>query len=284
MMSKQQIPVRELGETGEKVSILGLGGYHIGQLPEKEAVQLIREAVDNGITFLDNAWCYHQGLSEKIMGKALENGYREKVFLMTKNHGRNRERFEKQLNDSLSRLKTDYIDLLQFHEIVHDGEPEKIAAEGALEAALEAKEAGKIRYLGFTGHRLPKLHQEMLELEVDWDTVQFPVNLLDYHYRSFQNQIMPQAREQEMAVIGMKSLAGGSIFDSGVNITAREAISYALSLPISTLVSGIDSFEILEQNLEIARNFEPLGEQQILKLRRRIQPEAYQGKHEHYKR
>jgi len=283
-MSKEQLPVRELGATGEKVSILGLGGYHIGQLPENESIQLIREAVDNGITFLDNAWCYHQGLSEKIMGKALENGYRDKVFLMTKNHGRNRKRFEKQLNDSLRRLKTDYIDLLQFHEIVHEGEPEKIAAEGALEAALEAKEAGKIRYLGFTGHRLPKLHQEMLELETDWDTVQIPVNLLDYHYRSFQKQILPQARERGMAVIGMKSLVGGSIFESEINVTAREAISYALSLPISTLVSGIDSFEVLEQNLEIARNFEPLSEQQIQKLREKMQPEAYHGRHEHYKR
>ncbi|MFW5994124.1 MAG: aldo/keto reductase [Halanaerobiaceae bacterium] len=276
-----RVPTRELGNTGEEVSILGLGGYHIGLLEEKDSIQLIRQAIDQGITFLDNAWCYHNGLSEKIMGRALQDGYREKAFLMTKNHGRTVERFNKQLEDSLKRLQTDYIDLLQFHEIINEGEPAKIEKEKVLEAALKAKEAGKIRYLGFTGHRDPHYHQQMLELDIDWDTLQIPVNLLDYHYRSFQKQLIPQAEERGIGVIGMKSLASGRIFNT--DLTVEEAISYCLSLPISTLVSGIDSFQVLEQNLEIVENFQPATEEELYSLRTRLEPEAYKGQHEYYK-
>ncbi|MFW5790142.1 MAG: aldo/keto reductase [Bacillota bacterium] len=276
-----RVPTRELGNTGEEVSILGLGGYHIGLLEEKDSIQLIRQAIDQGITFLDNAWCYHNGLSEKIMGRALQDGYREKAFLMTKNHGRTVERFNKQLEDSLKRLQTDYIDLLQFHEIINEGEPAKIEKEKVLEAALKAKEAGKIRYLGFTGHRDPHYHQQMLELDIDWDTLQIPVNLLDYHYRSFQKQLIPQAEERGIGVIGMKSLASGRIFNTDLSV--EEAISYCLSLPISTLVSGIDSFQVLEQNLKIVENFKPATEEELYSLRTRIEPEAYKGQHEYYK-
>jgi len=276
-----RVPTRELGNTGEEVSILGLGGYHIGLLEEKDSIKLIRKAIDQGLTFLDNAWCYHNGLSEKIMGKALQDGYREKAFLMTKNHGRTVERFNKQLEDSLKRLQTDYIDLLQFHEIINEGEPAKIEKEKVLEAALKAKEAGKIRYLGFTGHRDPHYHQQMLELDIDWDTLQIPVNILDYHYRSFQKQLIPQAEEKGIGVIGMKSLASGRIFNTDLSV--EEAISYCLSLPISTLVSGIDSMQVLEQNLTIVENFKPATEEELYSLRTRFEPEAYKGQHEYYK-
>lgn len=281
-MANQKIPTRTLGKTGEEVSILGLGGYHIGEMENSESVKLIKRAIDEGITFMDNAWCYHQGLSEKLMGRALKDGYRQKAFVMTKNHGRTKERFNKQLEDSLRRLQTDYIDLLQLHEIIHKGEPAKIDKEGVLEAALKAKKEGKIRYIGFTGHRYPQLHQEMLDLDFDWDTVQIPVNILDYHYRSFQNQIIPQARERDMAVIGMKSLASGHIFKT--DITVEEAIKYSLSLPISTLVSGIDSFEVLEQNLAIVRDFEPYSQKELEELRARFKEVAYKGQHEYYKK
>jgi len=276
-----RVPTRELGSTGEEISILGLGGYHIGLLEKEESIKLIREAIDQGITFLDNAWCYHNGLSEKLMGIALQNGYREKAFLMTKNHGRTVERFNKQLEDSLKRLQTDYIDLLQFHEIISEGEPARIEKEKVLEAALKAKEAGKIRYLGFTGHKDPHYHQQMLDLDIDWDTIQIPVNILDYHYRSFQQQLIPQAEERGIGVIGMKSLASGRIFNTDLSV--EEAISYCLSLPISTLVSGIDSMQVLEQNLKIVENFKLATEEELYSLRTRIEPEAYKGQHEYYK-
>jgi len=280
-MSEMSVPTRLLGKTGEEVSILGLGGYHIGKLDKDQSIKLIRSAIDEGITFMDNAWCYHQGLSEKIMGEALKNGYREKAFVMTKNHGRTKERFNKQLEESLQRLNTDYIDLLQLHEIINFGEPAKIVNEGVLEEALKAKEEGKIKYIGFTGHRYPQLHQEMLDIDFDWDTVQFPLNVLDYHYRSFQNQILPQAKEKNMGVIGMKSLAAGRIFKTDIGV--EEAIRYSLSMPISTLVSGIDSMEVLEQNLEIVRNFEPYSDKELEELRNRMKDEAYKGQHEYYK-
>ena len=280
-MSNHGIPTRVLGKTNEEVSILGLGGYHIGKLEKNRSIKLIRRAIDEGITFMDNAWCYHNGQSEKLMGEALKNGYREKVFLMTKNHGRNKKLFKKQLDESLQRLNTDYIDLLQLHEIINFGVPEKINNEGVLDAVLEAKKKGKIRFIGFTGHRYPSVHQEMLDLDFDWDTVQMPVNVLDYHYRSFQNQILPQAKEKNMGIIGMKSLAAGRIFKTDISV--QDAIRYSLSLPISTLVSGIDSIEVLEQNLKIAREFKKMSEKELNELRTRFKNEAFKGQHEYYK-
>ncbi|MFO7815422.1 MAG: aldo/keto reductase [Halanaerobiales bacterium] len=280
-MNKKGIPTRILGKTGEEVSILGLGGYHIGELNKKESIKLIRRAIDEGITFLDNAWCYHQGLSERLMGEALKNGYRKKAFIMTKNHGRTRGRFNKQLEDSLQRLNTDYIDLLQLHEIINIGEPAKILNEGVLEEVEKAKKEGKIKYIGFTGHRYPSLHQQMLDIDYDWDTVQFPLNVLDYHFRSFQKQILPQANQKNMGVIGMKSLAAGRIFNTDIGV--EEAIRYSLSMPISTLVSGIDSFEVLEQNLEIVRSFEPYSKEELEELRKRYKDVAYKGQYEYYK-
>ncbi|MDZ7671276.1 MAG: aldo/keto reductase [Halanaerobiales bacterium] len=280
-MSKNGVPTRLLGKTNEDVSILGLGGYHIGKLEKDKSIKLIRRAIDEGITFMDNAWCYHNGQSEKLMGEALKDGYREKVFLMTKNHGRTKELFKKQLDESLKRLNTDYIDLLQLHEIINFGVPEKIKNEGVLDAVLEAKKKGKIRFIGFTGHRYPSLHQEMLDLDFDWDTVQMPLNVLDYHYRSFQNQILPQAKEKNMGIIGMKSLAAGRIFKTDISV--EEAIRYSLSLPISTLVSGIDSFEVLEQNLKIIREFKEMDEKELDEFRNKFKKDSFKGQYEYYK-
>lgn len=280
-MSKNGVPTRLLGKTNEEVSILGLGGYHIGKLEKQKSIKLIRKAIDEGITFMDNAWCYHNGQSEKLMGEALKDGYRKKVFLMTKNHGRTKELFKKQLDESLKRLNTDHIDLLQLHEIINFGEPQKIHEEGVLDAVLEAKKKGKIRFIGFTGHRYPSLHQEMLDLDFDWDTVQMPLNVLDYHYRSFQNQILPQAKERNMGIIGMKSLAAGKIFKT--DITVQEAIRYSLSLPISTLVSGIDSFEVLEQNLKIIKDFEEMDQKELDEFRNKFKKDSFKGQYEYYK-
>jgi len=280
-MSNNSIPTRELGNTGEEVSILGIGGYHIGKLSEDRSISLIRRAIEKGITFMDNAWCYHQGLSEEIMGRALEDGYRDRVFLMTKNHGRTKQRFNKQLEESLKRLKTDCIDLLQLHEIVNRGEPARIKKEAVLEEALEARREGKIKYIGFTGHRFPALHQEILEFDFDWDSVQIPVNIFDYHYRSFQNQIIPQARQKNMGIIGMKNLASSRLLDT--DIDPEEAIRYSLSMPISTLVSGIDSFEVLEKNVQIARDFEPFSQNELQEIREKYRDISYRGEHEYYK-
>ncbi len=276
------IPTRVLGNTGVRLTVLGIGGYHIGKPSDSQVgIRIIRTAIDEGINFLDNAWCYNQGRSEEIMGDALKDGYREKVFLMTKNHGRDKLTFQRQLDDSLRRLQTDYIDLLQFHEIIHEGEPERIFSEGAIEEAIEARDAGRIRFIGFTGHRWPHLHREMLDKDFLWDTIQFPTNLLDAHFRSFTNEILPVVQKRGIGIIGMKSLAGGHILKA--NITPEEAITYALSLPIDTLVSGIDSLEVLTQNLKIVRSWKPLLEKKKNNLLHRIAPFAGDGHLEWYK-
>jgi aryl-alcohol dehydrogenase-like predicted oxidoreductase len=276
------IPTRVLGPTGVRVTVLCVGGYHIGKAGGSETgVGIIRTAIDEGVNFLDNAWCYNDGESERIMGKALQGGYREKVFLMTKNHGRDRETYGRQLDESLKRLGTDHIDLVQFHEIVHEGEPARIFSEGAIEAAVEARDAGKIRFIGFTGHRWPHLFLEMLAKDFAWDTVQFPANLLDAQYRSFTGEILPLLTERGIGAIGMKSLAGGQILK--IDISVKEAISYALSLPIHSLVSGMDSLKVLEQNLEIVRSWKPLSTEEQATLLERVAPHAGDGHLERYK-
>ena len=276
------IPTRTLGSTGVEVTVLGVGGYHIGRDANPElGIRIIRAAIDAGINFLDNAWCYNRGESERIMGRALRDGYRDKVFLMTKNHGRDRATFEEQLDESLRRLQTECIDLLQFHEIIQEGVPQRIAGEGALEAALRAREAGKIRFIGFTGHRWPHLLREMLDLDFEWDAAQFPANLLDAQYRSFTGQILPLLKSRGIGAIGMKSLAGDRILQTGVS--PREAMSYSLSLPIDVLVSGIDSMAVLEQNLAIVRNWQPLTDEEQTALLDRVAPFAGDGRLEYYK-
>lgn len=216
------------------------------------------------------------------MGRALKNGYREKVFLMTKNHGRDGATFRQQLDESLRRLQTDHIDLLQFHEVIHEGEPDRIFSEGAIEEAVKAREVGKIRFIGFTGHRWPRLLGQMLNKDFPWDTIQFPTNLLDGHYRSFTKGILPRVAERGMGIIGMKSLAGSRILKTGVS--PQEAINYALSLSIDTLVSGIDSFEVLNQNLSIVRKWKPLSKKEQKHLLKRVASFALDGHLEDYKK
>lgn len=276
------IPTRILGKTGVSVTIIGIGGYHIGKARNPElAIRLTRTAIDEGINFLDNAWCYNDGDSERFMGAALRDGYREQVFLMTKNHGRDAATFRRQLDESLSRLQTDHIDLLQFHEVIHEGEPDKIFSMGAIEEALKAREEGKIRFIGFTGHRWPHLLKQMLDKDFRWDTAQMPTNLLDYHYRSFTKEVLPILMEREIGIIGMKSLASGSILTA--DVSSNEAISYALSMPIHTLVSGMDSVEVLKENIETARKWQPLTEEERNQMLEKVAQQAEDGHLEHYK-
>lgn len=278
------IPIRTLGRTDVEVTVLGLGGHHIGKARDAQlAMRIIRTAIDEGINFLDNAWCYNDGESERFMGLALRDGYRERVFLMTKNHGRDAATFRRQLDESLRRLQTDRIDLLQFHEIIHEGEPDRIFSEGAIEEAIKAREEGKIRFIGFTGHRWPRLFKEMLSKDFEWDTVQMPTNLLDHHYRSFTKEIQPILVQRGIGIIGMKSLGGSGAPILETGITAQEAISYALSLPIHTLISGIDSLEVLGENLEIVRDWRRLSDEERDELLERVAPSAADGHLEHYK-
>ena len=275
---------RTLGKTGLEVSILGVGGYHIGKDRDIElGTKLIRTAIDEGVNFMDNAWCYNQGVSETVMGHALRDGYRENVYVMTKNHGRDGVTFTSHLEDSLRRLQTDHIDVLQLHEIINEGDPEKIYSQGVFEAAEKAKAEGKFRFLGFTGHRWPKLFVEMLDGEYDWQTSQLPTNLLDYHYRSFLSEIVPRLRERDIGVIGMKSLAGNgtNMFTTGV--TASEAMRFSLSLPIHTLISGMDTVDIVKENCALARSFTPMEEDERKALIAKVAPHAKDGKLEGYK-
>lgn len=278
------IPTRILGKTGARVTIIGLGGHAVAKKGDSElGIRIVRTAIDDGINFMDNAWCYHGGESERIMGMALKDGYREKVFLMTKNHGRRAAIFRTQLEESLRRLQTDHIDLIQFHEIIYHGEPEEIYSEGAIEEAIKAREEGKVRFIGFSGHRWPHLFQKMLDGGFEWDTVQMPTNPFDYLYRSFAEEILPILVERDIGVIGMKSLGGSGAPFLDAGITLNEAMSFALSMPVHTLVSGIDSMEFLKQNLQIAREFEPLTEGKQRQLLQRIAPLAQDGHLEKYK-
>ena len=277
------IPTRLLGATGVRVTVLCVGGYHIGKpQARKLGVRIIRTAIDEGINFLDNAWCYNRGESERIMGHALRDGYRDKVFLMSKNHGRDGETYTRQLEESLQRLQTDMIDLVQFHEINDQGIPAKIFDQGVIEAALKAKQAGKIRFIGFTGHRWPHLHLEMLGRDFPWDTVQFPTNLLDVQFRSFTQRVLPVLKRRGIGAIGMKSLAGGNLTDTGVS--AADAIRFSLSQPIDSLVSGIDSLEILAENLETARSWSPMSDEEQQRLLDQTEPFAGDLVIEHYKK
>jgi len=281
--SSDGLPKRTLGRTGEKVSNLCLGGWHIGSIKdEKEAIRIMHAAIDNGLTFFDNAWDYHDGGSEEVMGKAMASGgKRDKVFLMTKNCDRDAKGTRKCLEDSLRRMKTDRIDLWQFHEINYDNDPDWILEKGGLAEALKAQKEGKVRYLGFTGHKSPHIHSRMLEKHA-WDTVQMPINVCDYYYRSFLHEVLPRASARGTATLGMKSLAGGRLADEEV-CTAEEAIRFALSQPIASLVTGIESMEILDQNLAIARSFKPMESEEMQQLLAKVEPVAGDGRHERFK-
>jgi len=286
--AKGEIPRRALGRTGEKVSALGLGGYHIGfQDSEETSLRIIRSAIDRGITFLDNCWDYNDGASEVRMGKALRDGYRDKVFLMTKIDGRTRKLAAKQIDESLKRLQTDRVDLLQFHEIVRRKDPDPIFAEGgALEAVLEAKKAGKLRFIGFTGHKDPSIHLRMLAVAAEhtfrFDTVQMPLNVMDAHYRSFEKQVLPVLVKDGIGVLGMKPLGFGAIPRSKT-VTAIECLHYAMNLPTSTVITGIDSLRILDQAVEAGRSFKPMSEEQVTALLARTAEMAATGDCEQFK-
>ena len=280
------VPHRPLGKTGALVSCLGVGGYHLGSIKEeKESAELVARALDAGINFFDNCWEYHDGVSEERLGAALK-GKRDKAFVMTKvcTHGRGKDVAMKQLEESLRRLQTDHLDLWQIHEGVYWNDPELIfAPNGVAEALLAAKQQGKVRFVGFTGHKNPAIHLKMLAHDFPFDTVQMPLNALDATFRSFEQQVLPEAKKRGVAVLGMKSLGGsGEIAVNGA-VTPEEGLRYAMSLPVATTISGMDSMAVLEQNLRVARGFQPFGEQEMAAIRERVRPLAADGRYELFK-
>jgi aryl-alcohol dehydrogenase-like predicted oxidoreductase len=280
---------RTLGRTGERVSAIGLGGWHIGfeSQSEKLSIAIIRSAVDRGITFLDNSWDYNEGRSERRMGKALRDGYRERVFLMTKIDGRSKKEATRQLDESLKRLKTDRIDLVQHHEVLRYEDPHRIFdEEGAQGALLEAQRAGKLRYIGFTGHKDPHIHLHMIEVAREhgftFDAVQMPLNVMDAHYRSFAQLVVPKLVADQTGVLGMKSMANGIILTSGV-VTPIECLHYALNLPTSVVITGMDSIAMLDQAIGAAETFQPMTGDQIQAILAKTAPPAQRGEFEPFK-
>ena len=283
------MPYRVLGRTGERVSAIGLGGWHLGlkHVDEQLALRIVRSAIDRGVTFLDNSWDYNEGQSELRVGQALRDGYRDQVFLMTKIDGRSKKEATRQLDESLRRLQTDRIDLVQHHEILRFEDPHRIFdPEGANAALIEARRAGKIRYLGFTGHKDPRIHLYMLavadESGFNFDTVQMPLNVMDAHYRSFQKLVLPVLVQRQIGVLGMKPIANGLIVKSNT-VTAVECLRYALNLPTSVVITGCDSMEILDQALEVARTFRPMSEEEVRALLARTAQAASKGEYEMFK-
>jgi predicted aldo/keto reductase-like oxidoreductase len=280
---------RTLGGTGEKVSAIGVGGWHLAlkHVDEPLAIRIVRGAIDRGINFLDNCWDYNEGASERRMGKALRDGYREKAFVMTKIDGRSKKEAAKQLDESLKRLEVDCIDLVQHHEVIRFDDPHRIFDdEGAHAALIEARQAGKLRYIGFTGHKDPRIHLHMIEVAAEhdfkFDTVQMPLNLMDAHYRSFAKQVLPELVRQNIGVLGMKSMANGILLKSKT-VTAIECLHYALNLPTSVVITGIDSMDILEQACAAVRTFRPLSEQTLAGLLKRTATAAARGEFEPFK-
>ncbi|WP_242343688.1 aldo/keto reductase [Anaeromyxobacter terrae] len=282
------LPQRKLGRTGVAVSLVGLGGFHMGmQETEEESLRIVRTAIDGGITFLDNCWDYNDGESERRMGKALQGGYREKVFLMSKIDGRDAATAARQIDESLQRLRTDRVDLMQIHEVIRPTDPERCFAQGgAVEALVAARQAGKIRYIGFTGHKSPRWHLEMLRQadahRFTFDTVQMPLNVLDAHHDSFERNVLPVLVEKNIGVIGMKPLADARIVMQGI-ASAEECLGYAMSLPASVVVTGCDSVERVEQALRVTRGFRPLTEDGVNALLARSAPAGQDGANELYK-
>ena len=284
-----QIPMRTLGRTGVPVSLIGLGGWHLGfkQMDEETSIRIIRTAIDNGVNFMDNCWDYNEGASEIRMGKALRDGYRDRVFLMTKIDGRTKEEAAKQLDESLRRLDTDHVDLVQHHEILRYEDPHRIfAAEGANAALLEARDAGKLRFIGFTGHKDPRIHLHMIEVAeengFEFDTVQMPLNVMDAHYRSFEKLVLPELVERNIGVLGMKALANGTILESNT-LSAIECLQYAMNLPTSTVITGCESMKDLEQALTAARTFKPMSGEQVKNLLSKTAQAAAHGEYELFK-
>jgi uncharacterized protein len=281
-------PTRTLGRSGEKVSIVGLGGYHIGmQSDEQESIRIIRTALDAGMNFLDNCWDYNGGQSEIRMGKALQGGYRQKAFLMTKIDGRTKKAAAQQIEESLRRLQTDRIDLLQFHEVIRDTDPDLIfAAGGGMEAALAAKKQGKVRYIGFTGHKSPDIHLKMLQTasahQFTFDAVQMPLNVMDAHYDSFEKKVLPVLIKGGIGVLGMKPMGDKVILRSNT-ASPVECLRYAMNLPTSVVITGCDSLKILQQALDAARSFKPMSQGEVASLLAKTAPAAGKGEYERYK-
>jgi len=288
MSASRAVPRRKLGRTGEQISCIGVGGFHIGnQKDEAESIQIIRRALDSGINFLDNCWDYNEGQSELRMGKALRDGYRSKAFLMTKIDGRDKKTAAAQIDESLKRLQTDRLDLLQLHEVIHANDPERAFAEGGvIEAMQEARKAGKARFLGFTGHKSPGLHLRMLDAAKKhgfrFDAVQLPLNVMDAHYDSFEKRVLPVLVREEIGVLGMKPMGGSFILESKA-ATATECLRYCLSLPVSVVITGMDSMDRVEQALSVARGFKPLPVKEVEKLLARTEKAAKGGSLEKYK-
>jgi aryl-alcohol dehydrogenase-like predicted oxidoreductase len=280
---------RNLGTTGEKVSVIGVGGWHLGMkhVDEKLAIRIVRTAIDGGINFLDNCWDYNDGASEIRMGKALRDGYREKAFLMTKIDGRSRKEATRQLDESLKRFDVDAIDLVQHHEILRFEDPHRIFDEdGANVALIEAQKSGKIRYIGFTGHKDPRIHLYMLEVAAQrgfkFDTVQMPLNVFDAHYRSFAKLVVPELVKQNIGILGMKSMANGIILKSQT-VTPMECLHFALNLPTSVVITGIDSMSILDQAFEAVRTFSPMSDEQVQAILAKTAQAAAEGTYEPFK-
>ena len=289
-MSKQtEMKYREFGSTGIKVSAIGVGGWHLGlkHVDERLAVKIVRSAIDRGMTFMDNCWDYNEGASETRMGKALSDGYRDKVFLMTKIDGRTKKEATRQLDESLKRLKVDMIDLVQHHEILRFEDPHRIFdEEGAHGALIEAKQAGKLRFIGFTGHKDPRIHLYMLEVAARngfrFDAVQMPLSVMDAHYRSFEKEVLPELVKNKIAVLGMKCMANGILLKSKT-VKPIECLHYALNLPTSVVITGIDSMEILDQAFEAVRTFSPMTPGDVETLLAKTAAAASKGEFEPFK-
>jgi predicted aldo/keto reductase-like oxidoreductase len=284
-----EVPRRTLGRTGQSVSIIGLGGHHIGRahVSEEDGIRIVRTALDSGVNFLDNCWDYNLGESERRMGRALQDGYRQKAFLMTKIDGRTPAAAKQQLDDSLRRLKTDHIDLLQIHEVIRPGDPDQAFRPGyVVDVLKEAQKAGKIRYIGFTGHKSPEIHLSMIETAdrhgFTFDTVQMPLNLMDAHYDSFTTKVLPVARKHNMGILGMKPMGDGVLLRSST-ATPVEFLHYAMSLPVSVTITGWDSMQVLNQALTLARNFHPMPQPAMTALLAKTANAAVAGEYEKYK-
>jgi aryl-alcohol dehydrogenase-like predicted oxidoreductase len=289
MQCARSMEYRILGRTGERVSAIGLGGWHIGlpQVDEQLGLRIVRRAIDEGVTFLDNSWDYNEGASEVRMGKALRDGYRDKVFLMTKIDGRSKREAARQLDESLRRLQTDHIDLVQHHEVIRFDDPHRVFDdEGANAALIEARQAGKLRYIGFTGHKDPQIHLHMLQVASEhgfaFDSAQMPLNVMDAHYRSFGRLVVPELVKRGVGVLGMKSMGNGIILKSNT-VTPVECLHYALNLPTSVVITGCDSMEVLEQALSAVATFRPMSEAEVKAILAKTKPAAMRGEFEPFK-
>lgn len=288
-MSNSEMQYRELGGTGVKVSAIGLGGWHLSlkHVDEELAIRIVRSAIDRGITFMDNCWDYNGGVSEQRMGKALKDGYRDRIFLMTKLDGRSKKVAAQQLDESLKRLQVDHIDLVQYHEILRFEDPHRIFdEEGAHTALLEAQQAGKLRFIGFTGHKDPMIHLHMLEVadyhDFQFDTVQMPLNVMDAHYRSFAKLVLPELVKRNIGVLGMKSMANGILLRSNT-VTPIECLHYALNLPTSVVITGMDNLELVDQAFEAMRTFQPMTDEQVQALLAKTSEAGANGEFEPFK-